>query len=186
VTMLDVTTGVASAQPLRFTPTLVVYAAVILATTVYSIRTGKISTFVLRRVDYIPVAIALLAIAVSYLIQVSFSFSLGSCAPSPSMNHLDLFELLLLANILAPIAETIIIQGWCYDFGRFLFGTRAAVAITSIAFIAIHLSASISLVVAAVALAVLRARTDRLAAPLAVHFAVNLGVTAIAISSIQR
>jgi membrane protease YdiL (CAAX protease family) len=146
-------------------------------------RRTKFEAFRVRRQHFSATAIAFLAISASLPIQYLVPICIGQCGPNLRDAALEpgatLIISLLTANIIAPFAETIMIQGWIYDLALAARNQRLAITVSALAFVLIHLSLTPTIAVSALALSVLRNRTMSLGPPALVHLLVNLEVTMI-------
>jgi len=163
-------------------PTLFGYSAVVVASLVQAAGSARLSTFRVRLADAAVVGAAVIAISVALLFQHLIPICVGLCELTPG--NTSAAEAILLANLVAPIAETIVFQGWVYDAAKWAFGSdQGAVLVSAFCFAFIHLALTPTIIVAAFALAILRQRTNSLGPPTIVHLAINLEVTLLYLRS---
>jgi membrane protease YdiL (CAAX protease family) len=121
-------------------------------------------------------AVGTLCITLGVLLQYAVRWCAGACATH--LEHPDAPDILI-AVVFAPLAETILFQGFAYDAARYwVHRPVAAFLIAAAAFVAIHGAVTIELVVAAGVLTALRVRTRSLAASALSHAAVNAWIFA--------
>jgi membrane protease YdiL (CAAX protease family) len=166
--------------------TLFAYMAVVLLTLGQAARGAQFAAFRVRKEDATPTVIGLIAISLALLIQYFAPLCIGSCGsfPTQTMAAGTIFDIVVLANVFAPFAETIVVQGWIYSGAHWFFDSeRGAILATAALFAFIHLALTPTIVVASVVLAVLRQRTNSLGPPALVHFMINLQVTGLFLAS---
>jgi membrane protease YdiL (CAAX protease family) len=166
--------------------TLLGYVTVVLLTLGHATRSSQSAAFRIRRQDALPTAIGLIAISLALLFQYLVPLCIGSCGsfPAQSMGAGSTFDMVVLANVFAPLAETIVVQGWIYSYAAWFFNSeRGAVLASVVLFALMHLALTPTIVVASVVLTVLRQRTKSLGPPALVHFVINLQATALFLAS---
>jgi len=84
--------------------------------------------------------------------------------------------LLIFVLLLAPVAETIVMQGWFQTRIAEVLGPGIAFGLTAAVFVGIHLGVSFALVVAACVMSWLRVSSRSLASIIVVHAVANLGI----------
>jgi membrane protease YdiL (CAAX protease family) len=170
------------AKSIGANPTAFAYGAVVVGTLIQAARYHATAALLIRKTDGVAIACGVGSLAIALVVQWLAPLCLGICSPIGGTGSISLADIVL-ANVLAPIAESILVQGWCYEFACFLLGRgRLAVLMTAVLFIAIHLSITIPLVVSAFVLAMIRHRTHSLGSPIVVHFIFNFAVTVLYLS----
>jgi membrane protease YdiL (CAAX protease family) len=165
--------------------TLFAYVAVVILTLGHAARGGQLGAFRVRKEDAAPTAIGLIATSLALVIQYFAPLCVGSCGSFPTQSMAaSIFDIVVLANVFGPFAETIVVQGWIYSVAHWFFDSeRGAILATAASFALMHLALTPTIVVASVVLAVLRQRTNSLGPPALVHFMINLQATGLFLAS---
>ena len=168
------------AAPLsRVDHTVAFYGALAVATVAIGARIRSFHPFAVYITDAPLIAASSAVLALLEVVQHVVPVCVGLCGSDVGWAAADPVQLLVTGFVLAPFAESLLVQGWIFAFAAFAFDRRIAVAVSACAFVLLHLSLSPLLAAAAVILTLLRERTGRLGPVIIVHAIANIEATVL-------